>query len=169
LIKVGRVLRSQGKSGELKLRFDEPAGIEISRLSTLSIGREGDVKTFRVEALISRGRDYQVKLAGVDDLAAASSLAGQEIFLAEDEFRPLEEGQFYVFQLMGCLVMDAKREKIGPVVDIIPAGGTEILVVDRQGKEILIPFHASLCPRVDIAAREITVDLPDGLLDLNEI
>ncbi len=47
-------------------------------------------------------------------------------------------------------------------------GASSLLVVDRRGKEALIPFHESFCKEVDLAAKEIRVDLPAGLLDLNE-
>lgn len=169
MIRVGRVLTSQDKNGELRLRFDEPAGIDFSRLKILSIGREGDIKGFRVESLVVRGKTCRVKLEGVDRRAEADALVGQDVYLAKEDFKPLEDGCYYMFQLVGCLVLEVRGEKIGRVVDVMSAGEAEILVVDREGKEVLIPFHASICPRVDIAAGEIEVDLPDGLLDIDEI
>ena len=169
MIKVGKVLRSQGKNGELRLRFYQNAAVEFSRLDRVSIGKEGEAGEFRVESLIPRGKALQVKLAGVDSLASADRLAGLDVFVTEEMLRPAEEGHFYIFQLIGCQVLTLEGERIGPVVDVFSAGQTDSLVVERKGKEVLIPFHESICPGVDVARKEIRINPPAGLLDLNEI
>ena len=169
MINVGKVLRSQGKDGELRLRLYASAALELSRLDRLSIGKEGEAKEFRVESLIPRGKALQVKLEGVDSLASADRLAGLDVFVTEDMLRPAEEGYYYLFQLIGCQVLTMEGEKIGPVVDVFSAGKADSLVVERKGKEVLIPFHESICTGVDVARREIWIHPPNGLLDLNEI
>jgi ribosomal 30S subunit maturation factor RimM len=45
-------------------------------------------------------------------------------------------------------------------------GGPPLMELTVEGREVLIPFVSSICRRVDLAARNITVDLPEGLLDL---
>jgi len=60
-------------------------------------------------------------------------------------------------------------EGLGTVKSLLAAGEGTVLVVERGGREVLIPFTRSLCLDVDTSRREIRVDLPDGLLDLNEI
>ncbi len=52
---------------------------------------------------------------------------------------------------------------------LLPVGDRNLLVVDRGGREVLIPFVEPLCFEVDAGAKRIRVDLPDGLLDLNDI
>jgi ribosomal 30S subunit maturation factor RimM len=54
-------------------------------------------------------------------------------------------------------------------VDVFSAGESHSLVVERKGKEVLIPFHESICTGVDLARKEIRISPPAGLLDLNEI
>jgi 16S rRNA processing protein RimM len=58
---------------------------------------------------------------------------------------------------------------IGRVKDVLSAGPGDLLVVERQSKEILIPFHESVCIEVDVPGKRIRIDPPEGLLDLNEI
>ena len=169
MINVGKVLRSQGKNGELRLRFYQNSAIEFSGLDRLSIGKEGEAREFRVESLLPRGKAHHVKLAGVDSLASADRLVGLDVFVPEDMLRPAEEGHYYIFQLIGCLVLTLEGERIGPVVDVLSAGAADSLVVERKGKEVLIPFHTSICSGVDVARREIRINPPAGLLDLNEI
>lgn len=65
--------------------------------------------------------------------------------------------------------MDKDGVTIGTVKGLLPVGGRDLLVVDRSGREVLIPFTESFCLEVDAAAGRIRVELPDGLLDLNDI
>jgi 16S rRNA processing protein RimM len=169
LINIGRIIRSQGISGELRVKFFENKQIEFPRLISLFIGEEGDVREYKIEAIAARGRAYHIKLAGVDSLPAADRLAGRDIFIPEELVKPLAGGQYYVFQLKGCAVLTRQGEKIGSVADVQSTGSSVLLVVDSEGKEVLIPFHAEICTEVDLAKREIRVELPEGLLELNEI
>jgi len=169
LISVGKILRSQGERGDLRLKFYDNKLIEPSELRSVFVGREGALKEFQVESLTPRANAYHIKLSGVDSLPQADCLAGLEVFVPEESLRRSVTGQYYLFQLKGCSVLNLKGEVIGMVVDVLSVPANDLLVIDRQGKEILIPFHESICKEVDIAKKEIHVDPPAGLLDLNEI
>jgi len=105
----------------------------------------------------------------VDTLEGADALAGAEVFVAEESFRPLDCGAYYEFQLVGSRVVTVGGTEVGTVRDVLPAGGSNVLVVARGDDEVYVPFAESICRRVDPAGRVIVIDPPDGLLDLNEI
>jgi len=169
LISVGRILRSQGKEGQVKLRFYRPGLIRFPTLKKIYIEREGGMKEYKVESFSRRGGAYDVKLDGVTTLAEADSLAGAEVFVPEEGLELLEEGEYYLHQLKGCSVIGPEGNKIGVVVDAISVPENNLLVVKKGGREILIPFHASICKRVNVTEKEILVDPPAGLLDLDEV
>jgi 16S rRNA processing protein RimM len=169
LISVGKILRSHGEKGELRLKFYDNNLIELSGLRTVFVGKEGALKEFQVESLIPRGRACHIKLAGVDSLPQADCFAGSEIFVSEENLRCSGRDQYYLFQLSGCSVLNKEGEVIGKVVDVLSIPANDLLVVEREGKEILIPFHESICKEVNLAKKEIRIDPPAGLLDLNEI
>ncbi len=168
MISVGKILRSQGNRGELKLRFYDNGLVELSACRTLFIGKEGEIKEFRVEFFARRGKYFQVKLAGVDSLAEADSLAGLEVFVPPDSLKPSAIGHYYLFELKGCSALSLQGELIGKVVDVLSIPANDLLVIDRDGKEIFVPFHESICRKVDLVKKEIRIDPPAGLLDLNE-
>lgn len=60
-------------------------------------------------------------------------------------------------------------DPIGLVKDIQFIKDNDLLVVEKGERIILIPFTVSICVEVNLEKREIVTDLPDGLLDLNEI
>ncbi len=112
---------------------------------------------------------YILKLRGIDTLEQALELVGQEILLPEDELQTLEEDSYYFFQVVGCSVVTKGGEKIGIVRDLWSIPENDLLVVKKGKKEILIPFSRSICLEVNLERKEILVDLPEGLSDLNEI
>jgi 16S rRNA processing protein RimM len=169
LISVGRVIRSQGKGGELRLIFYQAKLIRFPELKNVQIRKEGVLREYKVEALTRRGKAYHLKLEGIETLAQADALAGTEVFVPEDMLTSLEDGEFYIYQLMGCSVLDMAGTTIGMVVDVDAVPGNSLLIVNKKGQEILIPFHQSICKEVDIARKEIRIDPPEGLLDLDEI
>lgn len=169
MINIGRILRSQGRDGELKLQLYHTDTLEFPELRRVFIGKEGALREFQIQSLIPRGRACHLKLEGVDSLPQADRLAGLEVFVPEEALKSLTGDQYYHYQLIGCSVRTADGEPVGTVADMLSVEAGEILVVDRFGREILVPFHADICRTVDVAKKEIVIDPPDGLLDLNEI
>jgi 16S rRNA processing protein RimM len=71
---------------------------------------------------------------------------------------------------LGCEITDhSTGRRIGAVTGWQEYGGPPLLEVENErGQEILIPFAKSICVKIDPAARRIEVDLPEGLVDLND-
>jgi len=169
LITVARILRSQGQKGELRLRFFHITPADCLELRSVFVGREGDFREYAIESLVPHGKDFDLKLEGVESLSQADRLAGLDVLVPEETLKPRDEGEFFLFQLIGCAVVDLQGKSAGRVKDVLSAGSGDLLVVERLGKEILIPFHESVCIEVDVPGKRICVDPPEGLLELNEI
>jgi 16S rRNA processing protein RimM len=168
LVSIGKIIKSQGRRGELRLRlYSRPSATFF--FSRIFLRIEEIPQEFQIEALRPYKEDYILKLKEVDSLGRALELIGQEIFIPEDELRNLEDGDFYYFQLMGCTVIEKSGEIVGVVRDLWPIRGNELLVVQKGDNEMLIPFAKPICLEVNLERREILVDLPPGLSDLNEI
>lgn len=125
-------------------------------------GRETEIEFFRKQ----HGRCV-IKLRGIDTISDAERYIGSEIRIPASELSAPREGWFYTFQLKGCRVFAADGELIGTVTDVLDSGGTEILKVDRENEETLIPFAQAYLKKIDVAGRRIEVDLPEGLRGLN--
>ncbi len=138
-------------------------------LSKVYLGGPGGLEEYDVESWVLDRNSHILKLRGVDSLARADGLAGHDVFVSEQDFRPLEPGRFYDFQVLESRVVTVDGTEVGTVRGILPAGGQDLLVVVRGEKEYYIPFAEPICLRVDPDKREIVIDPPDGLLELNEI
>ena len=108
-----------------------------------------------------------LKFRGLDSMDDAEALRDAEICIAESEAVELEEGEYFDWELEGCEVSTADGDPIGKVREVMRTGGTELLGVDAaDGREVLIPFAEAICTEVDVQGKRITVDPPEGLLDL---
>jgi len=94
---------------------------------------------------------------------------GLEVLLPEENLQPLEKDSYYLFQLKGCSVVSKSKERIGNVRDLLFIKNNDLLVIEREGKEILIPFTHAICLEVNLKKKEIVIDPPEGLLELDEI
>ncbi|HTP35833.1 MAG TPA: ribosome maturation factor RimM [Candidatus Acidoferrales bacterium] len=102
---------------------------------------------------------------GVDNIGAAESLVGCEVRVPAAERVPLEEGEFFHDDLIGCQVIDRTTgASLGSVSAFDDSGGAGNLVV---GDNLLIPFARAICVEIDPAERRIAVELPEGLKELN--
>lgn len=105
------------------------------------------------------------KFRGVDTISDAERLSGAEVRVPLSERAPLEPGAYFESDLLGCEVVDRRTgERIGRVTRWDDGGSSGLLVVEDN---LLIPFARAICVEIDIAAKRIAVDLPEGLKDLN--
>ncbi len=87
--------------------------------------------------------------------------------IADAEVEPLAEGQYLEREVVGSEVVTRDGIKVGRITSVMRTGGTDLLVLeDVDGREHLIPFADEICTDVDLNVRRITIDPPDGLLDL---
>ena len=125
--------------------------------------REAEIDYFRRQ----HGRCV-AKFRGIDSIGEAEKYVGSDIKIPAGDMPAPNQGWYYTFQLKGCEVFAGDREYIGTVSDVLDCGGTQILKVDRENEETLIPFAQSFLKRIDLDQRRIEVDLPEDLRDLNK-
>jgi len=128
-----------------------------------------DGTLYEVESVWLHDGRPVLKFRGVNSISDAEVLTGAEIRLPAAERIPLEEGEFYQADLIGCEVVErASGERLGEVAGLLESGGPGLLEVKTpDGGELLIPFARAICVEIDIAARRILADLPEGLKELN--
>ena len=106
-----------------------------------------------------------LKFQGVDSISEAEKLSGAEVRIPASQRAPLEPGEYFQTDLIGCDVIDSQSgSSLGRVTSWDDSGGPGLLVVEGG---LMIPFARSICIEIDPAARRILVALPEGLKDLN--
>lgn len=167
LIVIARAVRTHGLKGEVvaELLTDFPKRFEdVDELFLVAPAREQ--KRAKLEDFWFQKDRVVLKLAGYDDVDRAKELVGYEFAVPDSERVPLEEDEYYDWELEGCTVK-AGDKSIGRVRSVMRTGGTGILVLaDDSGKEHFVPLAAEIVVKIDKAARVILIDPPEGLLEL---
>jgi 16S rRNA processing protein RimM len=167
LVVIARAVRTHGLKGEIvaELLTDFPERFEELE-ELILVSPSGERKLVQLEDYRFQKDRVVLKLAGCDDVDSAKQHVGYDFAVAEADRVPLEEDEFYDWELEGCTVK-VGDQSIGQVQSVIKTGGAEILVIaDDSGKEQLVPLAAEIVVKVDTAARVILIDPPEGLLDL---
>jgi len=167
LVVIARAVRTHGLKGEIvaELLTDFPERFEdVDDLVLVS--PSGDRKRGELEDYWFQKDRVVLKLGGYDDLERAKELVGYDFAVPESDRVPLDQDEFYDWELEGCTVKVGDKS-IGQVRSVLKTGGAEILVIgDESGKEQLVPLAAEIVVKVDTSAKVVLIDPPEGLLDL---
>lgn len=165
---VAEILRPRGNRGEVvaKSQSDVPGRLENLKSAVARLADGSDVDIEIAEAWTHRG-DWVLKFVGVDSIDAAERFRRADIWVSLPNRGTLPEGEFFQADLVGCAVIDAATGRLlGAVAGWQEYGGPPLMEVGVEGRELLIPFVSSICRHIDLDARTITVELPEGLSDL---
>jgi 16S rRNA processing protein RimM len=165
---VGRVARAHGNKGQVIVNPETDFVDDRFRLGAeLLAHRGGRIDRLRVTAMrVHLGRPV-VAFDGVETMNDAEAMAGVELRVPVAELARLPGGMFYRHDLVGCRVETIGGSVVGEVASVEGELGASRLVVAAPGGDVLIPLAVAICVVIDIAARRIVVDPPEGLLELN--
>jgi 16S rRNA processing protein RimM len=128
---------------------------------------QSEVGPLTVAAMSDSGGRLVVRFDGVEDRDAAEALRGVQLLIAAASRPQLADpDDFYDTDLVGLAAQTVTGAKLGPVRDVLHAGGADYLVVDVAGQERLVPFVRAIVTAVDITAGVVVIDPPDGLFEL---
>ena len=163
---VGRLLRTRGRVGEFIAQIDSSDPTRAERLKHVLLRKPTQEKQFDVANVWFHGDRPILQVTGIDSISAAEPWEHSEILVPAEERAQPEEGAYLHEDLIGCVVED-RGQVIGTVEGVEEFGGPPVLSLrSPAGKELLIPFVKAMCTEIDITAKRIRVELPEGLADL---
>ncbi len=172
-VEVGRVVGPHGLRGQIRVRFFGDGPENLMSCSEIWLGERRDdpnAKSYEVEFVgTGRAKEARLGLAGIIDRDAAQALRGLLVLASESALEPLDDGEFYWHQLVGCEVETEAGERVGTVREIWETGAHDVLVVrDETGRQNLIPTAREVTRQIDVRGRRIVVAAVPGLIDLGE-
>jgi 16S rRNA processing protein RimM len=165
LLAVGVVAGTHGLRGDLKLRPLPTAEPALPQLRELYLrAPDGSLTLHRILQIKPHKQHLLVRLAGLESLDLVQPLVGQTALARCRDLPALPPDKHYWHELDGLTVVDARRGPLGRVVGLFATGAHEILTVEGEYGEILIPFIPQFVLGTDLVAKELRVDLPIGLV-----
>lgn len=168
---VGRVVKAHGIGGEVvvEIRTDDPAArfAPGTTLRAKDSRGGGPERSYVVEGAREHGGRLLLRLAGVNDRAAAAALRGSLFVVDSADLPPIDEPDtYYDHQLEGLRVRTTVGADVGVVAEVLHTAAGELLAVRQpDGGEVLVPFVGAIVTSVSLAAGLVEVDPPEGLLD----
>jgi 16S rRNA processing protein RimM len=190
-VALARLLRPQGRRGELLsdllTDLDPDVQFATGRQVTLapasaSAPEPGAAPTTIESFFLPTGKNagrIVLKLRGCDSISEAELLAGHQLMVPAEELPTLDPDTFYVADLIGCALFNGSAS-VGTVVDVqfamspdgktrlpeaAPLLGIQLTSARPDDDPILIPFVLAHLESVDLASKQIHMNLPEGLLD----
>jgi 16S rRNA processing protein RimM len=152
VVAVGRLFKPWGIRGELGAEVYSSHPRRAEKLKEVVLESAG-------------GKTRASRVERIDSISDAEPWAGSDILVADAERELPEEGEYSHADVLGCVLWN-RDERVGLVHAIEDYGGGPLLEVKLdQGGEVLVPFTLTICKEIDVAAKTIRAELPEGLLE----
>lgn len=163
--KIGYIAKSHGLKGEVTMVMDQECP-DLEGLASVFIEVRGQVVPHFIQSVSVKADRAFLKLEDVNSVEAANALKGCSLLLSKKERPALPKGEFYNDEVVGFFVSDSKSGDLGHIIEVFESGPNRHLIIDHQGKEVLIPVHGPFIKTISKAKKKIMVELPEGFLEL---
>jgi 16S rRNA processing protein RimM len=172
---LARIRHTQGRKGEVfaDILTDFPEKFAERRQLWLLSERTPAAPAREVELIAHWPHKGGIVLhfSGIDSISAAETLTGLVVVIPREQRVPLGEDETYIGDLIGCTLVDVAGSQplsVGEIEAVDRSAGPVALLVVRGARdEILIPFAKAYVRKIDLAAKQVEMALPEGLTNLN--
>ncbi|MEW2502248.1 ribosome maturation factor RimM [Amycolatopsis sp. CA-161197] len=165
---VGRIAKAHGIRGELAVdvRTDSPEQrFAVGAVVTTQL-RDGSKRDLTIAAAREHSGRLLVRFEEVLTRDVAETLRGALLLADTATLPPTDDpDEFYDHELAGLSAELADGTVVGKVVEVVHSPAGELLELDVDGREVLVPFVRAIVPTVDVAGGRVVLDPPEGLLD----
>lgn len=164
-LEIGQIVNTFGIKGMVKVK---PFTDDISRfdkLKTVYVEKNGNQTEYEIEQVKYHKDMVLIKFKGIDKIEQAELLRNSYLTISRDSVEELEEGRYYIVDLLESEVYTDEQILLGILKDIFNTGSNDIYVVkNKQGKEILLPSIPDVIKEIDVENKKIIVHLLPGLI-----
>ena len=164
-LEIGQIVNTFGIKGEVKINPFTDDIKRFDKLKTIYIENKKVKKEYKIENVKYHKNMVIMKIKDIDTIEQAEELRNAYILIDREDEEPLEDGIYYIVDLIGLEVYTDEGKLLGKVDDIFNTGSNDIYVVkDEFGKQILLPGIPDVLKQVDLEHKKITVHLIPGLI-----
>ena len=160
---IGRVLRPHGIRGALLVEAISEAIKSLEEGSEIYLG--DDNLLVKITSMCRHQKNFILSHSGASDRDQAESFRGVEVKLRFLDAEPLEDDEYYYWQILGIRVVTEDGRELGRIEDILETGANDVYVVrDQKDNEFLLPAIRSVIQEVDLVDGQMLVRLIPGLI-----
>lgn len=165
LLRVGVVTTTHGVRGEVKVypTTDDPE--RFLELSEVLVEMGGKLLPLTITNVHFFKNMVILKFEGIDDMDTAMKYKGRDLMVTRENAVPLEEGEFFICDIIGSTVFEEDGKEFGILKDVMQTGANDVFVVTRKdGKEVLLPCIDDCIREIDVEGKRIVAYIMPGLL-----
>ena len=165
LFSVGVIANTHGIRGEVKVfpTTEDPKRFEWLKEVLLDTGKE------KMPLEIQGVRYFKnlviVKFKGIDNINDIEKYKGMDLYVTRENAIPLEEGEYYIADIIGAKIETEDGEFFGTLKDVLETGANLVYVSEHKGQEVLLPVIPDCVKEIDTENKKVVVHIMPGLLD----
>ncbi len=164
-LEIGIIVNTFGIKGMVKVKTFTDDIKKIKKLEKVYVGTETCKKEYQVEEVKEHKNVALIKFKGIDTVEQANLLRESSIIVDREDLDPLEEGTYYIVDMLGLEVYTDEGKLLGQLKDIFNTGSNDIYVVkNKLGKEILLPGIDEVIKEIDMDNKKVVVHIIPGLI-----
>lgn len=161
---VGRITRPHGVHGEVRVELLTDVPERFEWLDAIYVGEKNPRRT-AIESVRYHQGVVLLRLAGYPTRDEAEALRGQLLQVPEADAVPLEEGEYYLYQLVGLDVFTEAGTHLGRLSEVLETGANNVFVVNGGNGQHLLPDIPDVIKEIDIEHGKMTIHPMPGLID----
>ena len=164
-LEIGQIVNTFGIKGMVKVKPFTDDIRRFDELKTVYVEKNNNQTEYEIEEVKYHKDMVLIKFKGIDKVEQAEMLRNSYLTVSRDSVEKLEEGRYYIVDLLGLEVYTDEQVLLGTLEDIFNTGSNDIYVVkNKQGKQILLPAIQDVIKQIDIENKKIIVHLLPGLI-----
>lgn len=161
-ITIGTVVAAFGIKGEVKVRIDTDFPERFEGLKEIwLVPKGGEGRMVKVKSSRFHQGCELITFEGFEDRTAAEGLRGAELKIDEDELMDLDEGEYYIHDLLGLDIYTTSGELVGQVDDVLEGMAHDVYVTKRG----LIPAIKQVIIEINLEERKMIIEPMEGMLE----
>ncbi len=164
LLEVGQVVNTYGIKGFVKVVPLVDNNNQFKSFKVLYIESNKKDEELVIEEIKFSKNLVLIKFKGIETIEEAEKLRNKYLKAKREDIK-LEEGAYFIVDLIGLDVITEEGEKLGILSDVLKPGANDVYVVETSNKkEILLPVIPDVIKKVDLKEKKVIVKLLDGLI-----
>ena len=167
MLRVGVISSTHGIRGEVKVypTTDDVNRFKVLKEAYIDMGRE--LVPVKVTGCKFFKNMVILKFKDIDNINDVEKYKSHDLLVTREHAVPLEEGEYFIVDLVGLKVITDEDEEFGELIDVMETGANDVYIVKQYstGKEVLLPVIDQCVLDVNIEEGFVKVHIMDGLLD----
>ena len=164
-LEIGQIVNTFGIKGMVKVKPFTDDIKRFDKLKNICVEKNHTKKEYEIEEVKYHKDMVLIKFKNVDTVEQAEMLRNSYLTISRDSVEELEEGRYYIVDMLGLEVYTDEQIQLGILEDIFNTGSNDIYVVKTQeGKQILLPAIQDIIKQIDMENKKMIVHLLPGLI-----